>query len=56
MDEKNEKKKVAVQELFKELAGTIAELYVAIYEKQDNSLIMRLLNGQKFKITVEEMV
>ena len=44
-----------VNELFDEVARVIAENFVAIYQKEENNiLIMRLPNGQQFQISVKE--
>ena len=44
-----------VNELFDEVGRVIAENFVAIYQKEENNiLIMRLPNGQQFQISVKE--
>ena len=58
MEEKNcnEQKRASVGVLFEEVANLIVENFVATYQKDgENALIMRLPNGQQFKISVEEM-
>ena len=47
--------KATAKDLFDKLAEVMAETFVATYEKGDNVLIMRIVNGQKFRISVEEM-
>lgn len=42
-----------VSDLFKEVVEVITDSFVATYEVKDNSLIMRIPNGQKFRISVE---
>ena len=52
----NKEKKASVGVLFEEVASLIVENFVATYQKDgENTLIMRLPNGQQFKISVEEM-
>ena len=48
-------KKATAKDLFEKLAEVVAETFVATYEKGDNVLIMRIPNGQTFKITVQEV-
>lgn len=51
----NEQKRASVGVLFEEVASLIVENFVATYQKDgENALIMRLPNGQQFKIAVEE--
>ncbi len=42
-----------VSDLFKEVVEVITDSFVATYEVKDNSLIMRIPNGKKFRISVE---
>jgi len=42
-----------VSDLFKEVVEVITDSFVATYEVKDNYLIMRIPNGQKFRISVE---
>lgn len=42
-----------VSELFKEVLEVITDTFVATYEVEGNSMIMRIPNGQKFRISVE---
>ena len=42
-----------VSDVFKEVVEVITDSFVATYEVKDNSLIMRIPNGQKFRISVE---
>lgn len=46
-------KKAKVSDLFKEVLEVITDTFVATYEVEENSLIMRIPNGQKFRISVE---
>ena len=58
MEEKNcnKEKRASVGALFEEVASLIVENFVATCQKDgENALIMRLPNGQQFKISVEEM-
>ena len=58
MEEKNcnKEKKASASALFEEVASLIVENFVATYQKDgENVLVMRLPNGQQFKISVEEM-
>ena len=53
---RNKEKRASVGVLFEEVASLIVENFVATYQKDgENALIMRLPNGQQFKISVEEM-
>ena len=53
---RNKEKRASVGVLFEEIASLIVESFVATYQKDgENTLIMRLPNGQQFKISVEEM-
>lgn len=53
---RNKEKRASVGALFEEVASLIVENFVATYQKDgENALIMRLPNGQQFKISVEEM-
>lgn len=47
--------KVQAEDLLKELTDVIRNAFVATYEREEDSLIMRLVNGQSFCIKVEEM-
>ncbi len=47
--------KATAEELFEKLAKVITEEFVATYERKDLALLMRIPNGQMFKITVEEV-
>lgn len=50
-------KMAKVEDLFQELAKVVAENFVATYEvNEGNVLVMKIPNGQKFQITVEEKV
>ena len=52
----NKEKRASVSALFEEVTSLIVENFVATYQKDgENTLIMRLPNGQQFKISVEEM-
>lgn len=47
--------KAKAEDLFEKLAKVITEEFVATYERKDLALLMRIPNGQTFKITVEEV-
>ena len=47
--------KANVKDLFAELVEVITDSFVATYETENCSLIMKTLSGQKFCITVEEI-
>ena len=53
--EKQNEKMAKAEELFEKLAKVITEEFVATYQKDGLSLLMRIPNGQTFKITVEEI-
>lgn len=46
--------RVGVEELRAELKAAILEFFVGICEEEDEGLIFSLVNGQKFRIRVEE--
>ena len=53
---RNKEKRASVGVLFEEVASLIVENFVATQQNDgENTLIMRLPNGQQFKISVEEM-
>ena len=47
--------KAKVEDLFAEIVEVIKNNFVAIYQTQANALIMRIPNGQKFRVIVEEV-
>ena len=51
-----EEKKAGVNELFEEVVEVITDTFVATYQKEGTSLIMRFVNGQKYRLTVQEEV
>ena len=51
-----EKQKANAKALTDEMAELIRENFVATYSREENVLMMRLPNGQKFQISIEEMV
>ncbi len=53
LTEKQEHKPTA-NEAFEKIAEVIRENFIATYETDARTLIMRLPSGQKFKITVED--
>lgn len=44
-----------VEKVFQEIVTVIKDGFVATYQTENNALIMRIVNGQKFRITVEEV-
>lgn len=44
-----------VGDLFKELSELVRNSFIGTYEIKDTSIIMRIPNGQKFRISVEEI-
>lgn len=50
----DKEKQAKVSDLFQEIVEVITDTFVATYEIECNSIIMRIVNGQKFRITVEE--
>ena len=44
-----------VKDLFQEIVEITRNSFVATYEVKNASLIMRIPNGQKFRISVEEI-
>ena len=50
-----EKEKANARELLDALTKMVRETFVATYEKEENALIMRLINGQRFAISVQEI-
>ena len=49
------KKRVETKERFEEIVGGEKDNYVAIYETEQSTLIIRMLNGQKFRLSLEEI-
>lgn len=49
------KKRVETKELFEEIVGVVKDNFVAIYETEQSTLIIRMLNGQKFRLSLEEI-
>lgn len=49
------KKRVETKELFEEIVGVVKDNFVAIYETEQSTLIIRMLNGQKFRLSFEEI-
>ncbi len=47
--------KAKVGDLFEKLVEVIVNNFVATYERKDLALLMRIPNGQTFKISVEEV-
>ena len=64
--EKTEEKNVLTKEikeqragvnvLFEEVVEVITYSFVATYQREGTSLIMRFVNGQKYRLTVQEEV
>lgn len=52
--EKKEIKSEKTITLFKEITELIRNNFVATYEREDNSIIMRIPNGEKFRILVNK--
>ena len=50
-----EKQKANAKELTNEAVELFRENFVATYEREENACIMRLPNGQKFKISRAEI-
>lgn len=53
MEKQNEK--ISVGELTEEITLLIKDEITATYKEEENSLQMHFLNGQKFRILVEEI-
>lgn len=53
--EKETSGKANAKDLFEEIVEVITDSFVATYQAEGNSLTMRIPNGQKFRITVEEI-
>ena len=51
----NKRSTISVNELTKKIAALIKEDIVAVYKDEDEALEMKFLNGQKFRIFVEEI-
>ena len=49
------KKRVETKELFEEIVGVVKDNFVAIYETEQSTLIIRMLNGQNFRLSLEEI-
>ena len=50
-----QKAKISVKELTEEITLLMKEEVVATYTKEENAFQVHFLNGQKFRIKVEEM-
>ena len=50
-----QKAKISVKELTEEIANLIKEEIVATYSGNENVLQIHFLNGQKFRVAVEEI-
>ncbi len=50
----NNQTKISVRELTEEVTQLIKDEIVATYTQDDNMLQMRFVNGQKFRIRLEE--
>lgn len=50
-----EQEKATTNEVLQSLLEVVSENLVAIYEVEERSIIMRILNGQKFRISIEEI-
>lgn len=48
--------RAGVNELFEEVVEVITDSFVATYQREGTSLIMRFVNGQKYRLTVQEEV
>ncbi len=48
-------KRAKVENLFQEILELVRNSFIGTYETQDHSIIMRIPNGQKFRISVEEI-
>ena len=48
--------KAKAEELLQELLEVVADNFIATYETEGNSFIMRIANGQRFRVSVEEVV
>ena len=53
-DKKQAGQFVETKDLLRELATVIAENFVAVYQMEKDGILMRILNGQQFLITVQE--
>ena len=56
--EKNEtmKERATVEGLFCEITELIRNNFVATYQRMENILTMRLPNGQKFSVSIQEIL
>ncbi|MBR2970878.1 MAG: hypothetical protein IKC48_03680 [Clostridia bacterium] len=54
-NENTQIKRAKIDVLFNEILEVVTDSFVAIYEIEQNSIIMRFLNGQKFLISVKEV-
>ena len=55
METKNQKYRAKAEDLLNELTSVMRSAFIAIYEKEEKSVIMRLVNGQRFRVTVDEL-
>ena len=52
---KNTQTKISVRDLTEEITMLIKDEIVATYTEEENALQVHFLNGQNFRISVEEM-
>lgn len=50
-----EVRRATAEEVFKRITEVIVNTFVATYEKENNRLFVRLPNGQRFRVEVEEV-
>ena len=55
MCKEEQKYQVSKQDLTVELKAAIAEFFVGVCEQEGEDLVLSLVNGQKFRIQVEEI-
>lgn len=48
-------KRAKVGDLFQEILELVRNNFIGTYDIKDHSIIMRIPNGQKFRISLEEM-
>ena len=48
-------KRAKVGDLFQEILELVRNSFIGTYKVEDTSIIMRIPNGQKFRISVEEI-
>ena len=50
-----DEQETSAENLFKELLEVVTDTFIATYEVEGNSMVMKIVCGKKFRISVEEL-